>query len=155
MIREIIDENSAEAILSIQLGRSGHEDRPRWVHNPQGTLTVKSAYLFDQKHRFVAVGGLDAVEWKRIWRIKAQHRLKLFFWKLVAEALPLRHRINFGIQCRNLLVCYVPSVMLMKRLANIYFLAAGIVPICGGQVRGGLTRQPLLINRSPIGCILF
>lgn len=58
-------------------------------------LTVKSAYLYEQRHRLLDSGSLSAAECKRIWKLKVQHHLKLLFWKLAAAALPIRCQVSF------------------------------------------------------------
>lgn len=92
MIRNIFEEDSPYGILSIPLPLIKQDDVPRWVHNPNGTLTVKSAYLHDQRERLVDSGVLLPNEWKKLWKLKVQYRLKLLLRKIAANALPLVRR---------------------------------------------------------------
>lgn len=65
-------------------------DHPRWLMNRKGTFSVKDAYLFDQKDKFLNSGELSPSEWKKLWRLMLQHCLKVLLWKVVANALSLR-----------------------------------------------------------------
>lgn len=51
---------------------------------------MKSAYEFIVNSRGLSTSPLSAEEWRQIWKLKIQHRLKLLLWKEVAGALPVK-----------------------------------------------------------------
>ncbi|KAB1227842.1 hypothetical protein CJ030_MR1G001676 [Morella rubra] len=97
VIWDLFDDSSSEAILSIPLPQTRLVDTPRWIHSPSGSYIDKDAYLYCQKQKHHGTGDLTAAEWRKIWKLKVQDRLKLLLWKLAAEALPLRGRIHLEI----------------------------------------------------------
>lgn len=122
VIRDIFEDDSASAILSISLPQVRQADVPRWTHNPQGMLTVKFAYLFDQRARFSDTGDLSFTEWKRIWQLKMQHRLRLLCWKLAANAHPLRGRMGHPSQPHDLETMGCPLCLAYEETREHLFL---------------------------------
>lgn len=57
-IRDIFEENSAQAILSINFLPTPQPDVPQWILNSKGTYSVKEAYLNANKNHFTATGNL-------------------------------------------------------------------------------------------------
>lgn len=84
LINELFDDTAVQAILQIPLPSSPAPDVPRWLLSFKGVYSVWEAYLFDQKLCLVHSGELLSHEWKQLWRLKVQHRLKLLLWKVAA-----------------------------------------------------------------------
>lgn len=89
LIRDLFEHSTAEAILNISLPPSPQPDVPRWILNSKGTYSVKAAYLHDHKYKFSDTGHLQSHEWRKIWKLKTHHRLKLL-WNRWAAPHTLR-----------------------------------------------------------------
>lgn len=98
LIRQLFGRQSAAAILNIPLPSSyPQSDVVKWVLDPKGLFSAKKAYQFVNKGRLSVAGTTHYIDWKRIWKLKMQHRLRLLLWKVAAHALPLRSRMGlFG-----------------------------------------------------------
>lgn len=59
LIRELFEETSAEAILSIPFALSNTPDTSRRIISAKGVYSIKDAYLNDQKFRFEDSGDLS------------------------------------------------------------------------------------------------
>lgn len=59
------------------------------ILSSRGTYAVKEAYLHGQQGRFQTTGDLMRQEWKQLWHIRVQHRLKLLIWKIATNAMPI------------------------------------------------------------------
>lgn len=94
LIWNLFETQSAAAILDIRLLATPGIDVPLWILDPKGTLTVKTAYSYIVQSRGAPIGWLSPAEWKILWKLKIQHRLKLMLWKVLAHALPLRGKIG-------------------------------------------------------------
>lgn len=105
LIRDIFKAKSAEAILNMSLQSTHTESMPRWVLSNKGSFFVKDAYLRDQHHRFVNTGDVSQQEWRLIWKLKVQRRLKLLFWKVVAKALPVGNNSSLAFKLCPLCNC--------------------------------------------------
>ena len=83
-----------ETILNIPLSYSLPEDKIIWVGNKRGEFLVKSAYYV----ALTMINSLDGGEsshedpripfWKWIWQLKIPPKIRIFFWKVCANALP-------------------------------------------------------------------
>ena len=76
------------------------DDKVIWCSNKNGKLSVKSAYFLDQESRFADSGVLKKKEWKHLWKLKLQERLKLLLWKIANNSLPAK-----AILCSRLNIC--------------------------------------------------
>lgn len=90
----MFDSTSAEAIINIPLTPNPNVDLPLWIYNSKGTLTAKSAYECIHNSRAAVSSPLTREQWRKIWKLKLQHRLKLMLWKVTSEALPLRGKMR-------------------------------------------------------------
>lgn len=90
-IRPYFYDQSATANLDIPLRPEGTHDVLKWTPDPKGIFSVKSAFhctLGD-----MAFTSTQTFDWNRIWKLKMQHRLRLFIWKVLVDALPLRSSV--------------------------------------------------------------
>lgn len=86
LIRFLFTEESADAIMHIKLPPCRLPDFPRQTLSSKGVYSVKEAYLHDQKDKLRDMGALTSQEWTK-QKLKIQHCLKLFLWKVAATAL--------------------------------------------------------------------
>ncbi|KAB1207370.1 hypothetical protein CJ030_MR7G017447 [Morella rubra] len=133
VIRDLFDDSSSEAILSIPLPPARLVDTPLWIHSPSGSYPVKDAYLYCQKQKHHGTGDLTAAEWRKIWKLKVEHRLKLLLWKLAAEALPLHGRIHQEIFDHELPLASCPLCYLSVETREHLFLGCSLSRILWRQ----------------------
>ncbi|OVA15385.1 Reverse transcriptase zinc-binding domain [Macleaya cordata] len=96
-LREHFDQSSIEKIVSIPLSNSPSSDRRAWDLTRDGRFTTKSAYVgFIGQHHVS-----NNVIWKHIWRTKVPHRIQLFAWKTLHNAIPVREILNHRILIDN------------------------------------------------------
>ncbi|OVA01227.1 Reverse transcriptase zinc-binding domain [Macleaya cordata] len=94
---EHFDQSSIEKIVSIPLSNSPSSDRRAWDLTRDGRFTTKSAYVgFIGQHHVS-----NNVIWKHIWRTKVPHRIQLFAWKTLHNAIPVREILNHRILIDN------------------------------------------------------
>ena len=111
-IQELFDPEDIQAILSIPLPITPKEDKLIWVLNSKGEFTIKSAYhstihqannpLMSQEH------------WKKLWKMVASERVRMFLWKLGANVLPTRENMMHRIYLARFLQmsCYQSNLAL-------------------------------------------
>ena len=103
LVNDVFLEEDAKYILSIPL-KSGMEDSLAWHFDSKGEFSVKSAYhVLKDKNDLSQrrqVGEDSAISdhtcnfnWKKIWELQCQPKVKLFFWTLSHNSLPLRMNI--------------------------------------------------------------
>nr|XP_027086514.1 uncharacterized protein LOC113708252 [Coffea arabica] len=106
-IFKYFNHKDAEKILNIPLSLTGREDSYYWQHNAGGNYTVSSGYQFLMKERSEAEkeqveavgssireGSQQAKQmWKTLWKLNIKHKIKIFIWKCITGALPVRAEI--------------------------------------------------------------
>ncbi|XP_027126082.2 uncharacterized protein [Coffea arabica] len=106
-IFKYFNHKDAEKILNIPLSLTGREDCYYWQHNAGGQYTVSSGYQFLMKERSeaekeqVEAAGSSIREgsqsarqmWKTLWKLNIKHKIKIFIWKCITGALPVRAEI--------------------------------------------------------------
>lgn len=87
----------AHSILSLPATDGIGEDQPFWRPENSGVFTVKSASLLDPHPRFQPLTPCFSppLNWKKLWALKIQARLKLLLWKLASSALPVHATLHF------------------------------------------------------------
>jgi len=80
------------------------EDWPAWHFEGRGLFSVKSAYKVAVARR-EAVASWDAsssgtkgqeegeFEWRKIWQLHVPNKVKVFFWQLAHNSLPVRRNL--------------------------------------------------------------
>jgi hypothetical protein len=76
------------------------EDQLMWPHFKQGTYTVKSGYnLLNQWKEAEgpgsANGNSDNDLWKKLWTLHTIPRHKVFLWRVLQGAIPVKSKLNF------------------------------------------------------------
>jgi len=103
LVNDVFWEEDAKYILSIPL-KSGMEDSLAWHFDSKGEFSVKSAYHVLKDNNDLSqrrkVGEASAISnhtcnfnWKKIWELQCQPKVKLFFWRLSHNSLPPRMNI--------------------------------------------------------------
>uniref|UniRef100_A0A803P0S6 Reverse transcriptase domain-containing protein n=1 Tax=Cannabis sativa TaxID=3483 RepID=A0A803P0S6_CANSA len=77
-------------ILNIEALPGASQDTLVWRDSPDGSFSVKQAYLSLIKPRL----GVSNMEWKKIWASPVQERIKLFLWKMKKNILPCGDRLR-------------------------------------------------------------
>ena len=89
-LHNLFDHDTASSIQKIHIPFTPVADSLFWAKCSNGKFSVKSAYLADQNARFSNSGPLTAVEWKKLWSMKFNERLKYHIWKIAWDVLPTR-----------------------------------------------------------------
>lgn len=89
----MFDSRTVANILKIPLANNQNVDKVIWVQSKKGDYTVKSAYNTLMFHAEPQSGPLSSEEWKLLWKLNVQERLKLFLWKAVWQIIPTRTRL--------------------------------------------------------------
>lgn len=98
-IIQVITLEKEEDIIKIQLSSAPCSDVLIWLHNREGTLTVKSDYHHLRSREAPIVRPLEAMEIRReeicmaIWNVKVTLKVKAFMWKLVSYSLGTRSNL--------------------------------------------------------------
>nr|XP_027124351.1 uncharacterized protein LOC113741063 [Coffea arabica] len=99
--------SDAEKILNIPLSLMGREDNFYWQHNPGEIYTVSSGYKCIMKEStnakqiapeaagpsITGEGQQARQMWNTLWKLNIKHKLKIFIWKCITGALPVRAAI--------------------------------------------------------------
>nr|XP_027088506.1 uncharacterized protein LOC113709853 [Coffea arabica] len=107
VIFSMFNQFDAERILSIPISLVGREDSYFWQHNGGGCYSVKSGYNFLMKERdsdvkanaetagpSIREGSQQLKQmWNTLWSLNIKHKIKLFIWKCITGALPVREAI--------------------------------------------------------------
>ena len=94
----------AENILKIPISITGREDNIFWTENQKGEYTVQSGYKAIQaKNEQEGRGEREGIEasyrprrtdmWRVLWKLKISHKVKIFIWKGLKEAIPVKELI--------------------------------------------------------------
>lgn len=100
-------QSDAEKILNIPISLTDREDSYYWQHNAGGSYTVSSGYKFQVEESAKAEmekaegagpsikDGSQQVRqmWNTLWKLNIKHKIKIFIWKCLTGALPVRAAI--------------------------------------------------------------
>lgn len=92
IINNVFETQSAQAILSIPIPITSKADKLCWTLESKGAFTVKSAYKASLSH--LPTHSTPLVDWKKIWKLNAPQRIKMFLWRLGNNVLPTRENIS-------------------------------------------------------------
>ena len=81
-------------ILNIHLPRQLLGDQVFWCLTSSGEFSVKSAYKTIRSSNTQTHPLLQAKDWKQLWKIKANARLKNLLWKISQNILPTYTALN-------------------------------------------------------------
>ncbi|KAB1219217.1 hypothetical protein CJ030_MR3G001300 [Morella rubra] len=93
LIDSLFEVSSAQAICNLDPLLLGAEDSCVWLPDPRGVFTVQSTYnLLKQDAGITSV--FEEKDWRFLWQLKIQDRLKLFLWRCALDAFPFRGKIQ-------------------------------------------------------------
>lgn len=93
LIKELFDDNSANAILRICPSLEVEKELAQWTLSSDQSFSVKSMYLEIIKDRIPPMEILSCTDWNRFWSLKIPDRIKYFLWRVVWNALPTRNHL--------------------------------------------------------------
>jgi hypothetical protein len=64
-----------------------------WIASASGVFSTKTAHHLYSSSRSPPVSPVAPISWKGLWKLKLNHRLKLFLWKMVWNIVPTNDRI--------------------------------------------------------------
>lgn len=85
---EIFEAQSAQAVLALKWPSLDCHDKLLWLDGPQGAFSVRSCYLLNNPPREEVLP-----MWKLLWKMDIHERLKVFLWRVAAEALPSKDQV--------------------------------------------------------------
>ncbi|KAL2939300.1 hypothetical protein RDABS01_000132 [Bienertia sinuspersici] len=90
----------ARNILSTHIPKSAMADTLYWTLAPIGIISTKSAYRLLTKCSSMGLDGRSTSNsWKYLWKMHIPSKWKVFLWKLIWNALPLRpNLLRRGVQ---------------------------------------------------------
>uniref|UniRef100_A0A2N9FPZ2 Reverse transcriptase domain-containing protein n=1 Tax=Fagus sylvatica TaxID=28930 RepID=A0A2N9FPZ2_FAGSY len=87
LLEQLFDSATKEAINKITIPLRPRNDKIVWLLEKNGLFSVKSAYNLCQN---LPNTNQNAVEWSKIWKLKAHERSKMFLWRIAANVLPTK-----------------------------------------------------------------
>jgi hypothetical protein len=110
LVRDIFFPIDAEFILGTPI-RDEFEDYVAWQFDSKGVFSVKPAYRLyvqdrDGPRQSSSNANVHEIQWKKIWKIIAQPKVKKFMWRLAHNSLATKRNIQSrGIECDTRCVC--------------------------------------------------
>jgi hypothetical protein len=95
LITFMVDSSSVTEILHIKI--RALSDALRWTASSSECFTTKSAHHLYSAHRLLQPSPVLPTSWKGLWKLKLNHRLQLFLWKMVWNIFPTKSRISLSI----------------------------------------------------------
>ena len=87
LLEQLFDSATKEAIHKITIPLRPRNDKIVWLLEKNGLFSVKSAYSLCQN---LPNTNQNAVEWSKIWKLKAHESSKMFLWRIAANVLPTK-----------------------------------------------------------------
>jgi hypothetical protein len=112
LLNYLFDEVTIREFLKINFS-SLSERKFIWTPSTNGLFTTKSAHKLissSQKTQH-SISPLPAANWKILWKLNLNDRLKLFLWKIAWDIVPSKSRLNS--------VFPIPQTDLMCPLCNV------------------------------------
>lgn len=93
MIKECFSPLDAEDIINMPTGDKSAKDEIIWHLNKKGSFTVKSAYRLAMEVNCSQEASQSDIsksgcEWKSLWSLGVQPRIKVCTWKIVNDNIP-------------------------------------------------------------------
>ncbi|KAB1223347.1 hypothetical protein CJ030_MR2G028942 [Morella rubra] len=90
LVRDLFEEADADWILNCCSPSGSIEDKQIWTPASKGTFSLKSTYKLLSSPVSQTVFPIPAEDWKKLWAMPLQDRLKLLLWKIAWNALPCK-----------------------------------------------------------------
>ena len=103
----LFDHATMNNILNIHLSQQFQHDQVFWSLNANGEYSVKSAYVALRITNSANHPNLQNKDWKNLWKLKINVRLKNLLWKMVWNILPTCSILNnrFVLSFVNCFLC--------------------------------------------------
>uniref|UniRef100_A0A803NSM4 Reverse transcriptase domain-containing protein n=1 Tax=Cannabis sativa TaxID=3483 RepID=A0A803NSM4_CANSA len=122
-LRKWFSESDARNILNIGLPHQSKLDSWRWIGDPRGCFSVKSAFKLvtnskTQRH--------TSWDWRILWNSPIHGRLKLLWWQIMRDALPTREKIGIvlPLQSKECPICEEGEESSLHLFWDCYFAKA-------------------------------
>ena len=104
LICKMFCKEDADNILKVPISITRKEDSRFWLGNQTGEYTVQSGYKHAMERREVetrkmereaepSCNSINQHVWKVLWNLNINHKIKLFIWKGLREAVPIKKLI--------------------------------------------------------------
>ena len=94
LLQHLFDFVTIREILKIHFA-SASEEKCIWTPSLNGLFLTKSAYkLISGQSTIADTGLLSTKNWKHLWKLNLNDRLKLFLWKIAWDIVPSKCRFN-------------------------------------------------------------
>jgi hypothetical protein len=94
LLHHLFDTSTIGEILKIKISNS-EEESFFWTPAANGQFSTKSALsLISSQRTNQLTSPLSSSNWKHLWKLKLNDRLKLFLWKIAWDIVPSKSRLN-------------------------------------------------------------
>lgn len=93
-VQRLFDQRKVEAIVQIHLWGTNRRDELLWIPNKSFCFSVKIMYWELIKIKNIPNSPVEAVWWKKLWRMKVHERFKVALGKLIWNAVPTRGNVR-------------------------------------------------------------
>ncbi|XP_059460221.1 uncharacterized protein LOC132189495 [Corylus avellana] len=93
LVYHLFDSSSVMEIAKISIYPATTE-KFIWTPSSNGLFSTKSAYKLISSSRSLPNSPLAPKQWKLLWNLKLNDRLKLFLWKIAWDIIPSKTRLN-------------------------------------------------------------
>ena len=94
----------ADNILKIPISITGRDDNTFWTRNINGEYTVQSGYKMEMERKEEVIrkegegvemsfNSVSQQVWKVLWSLNISHKVKMFIWKGLSDAVPVKELI--------------------------------------------------------------
>jgi len=101
LVRDILWNEDVKVILALPINTE-RDNVLAWHYDNKGVFSVKSAYKVCKRKILMQQGGLSSSSnaatddlWKRIWKVEAPNKFKLFLWWAAHNSHPLRSNLEY------------------------------------------------------------
>jgi hypothetical protein len=96
LLRFLFNPSSVSEILKIKIRSSS--EALLWTPCSSGVFSTKSAHHFLSSQKTTLISPLSKSSWKLLWKLKLNHQLRLFLWKMIWNIVPTKERISLAIR---------------------------------------------------------
>lgn len=93
LLLSLFPSSTVDAIRQLPKLNERHEDKLIWTLDDKGVFSVKSVYSSLNVWEDNRPSSFPEKDWKHLWKLEIQDRLKVFLWKCAHAALPFRNTL--------------------------------------------------------------